>query len=933
MAASLREQITTTSRGKVPTQDPDRTTGVSIEKGLISPAKRSLKHISGGEAAFRSVLMGAMIGTPIADSKAVDGVMTALDNGTAGLHERAVSTFSATLEQAANTVSPEFMLEQVTQAVQTYEKKHDDAWVNTPEETVRRAAEASGYNPDEITGGRSEILLRDLEKIRLQLEAGEKVTAFEILETFIFQSLGRYEDIATGDIVAVWKDGEKEYSSKQDAWEDIFSTQTLRNVMNETLATLAGSQADASDPAAPTATQDPAGDPTDSPTEAPSTPTDNPEPSATPDIATPEPVPTEQQNLDISNEVDQITVIEQTTQSDKYVYVNETTITPPEGVTLEGGRSVFLDNANIQREVIREQGLAPGYTSVHVRSDELVNTVTTFDQAGTSIYVPVISVDGQTFYSSSTSKAYFDVEIPEGAKPKYEAVSLPPNTNPESVTVRFQGEAEILEVTDNVGNQWVWDFRKGEFVSMIDRPATAEMRAALPDYVAAYARTAQPGQEELFKTPEVVMDRLEEAVGVAKDGTAFKALIDPQTNTILFLKTQNEESGEWEWEMATAGKLREHLGLEFTITNAEISNFNEQQNILEMMCGSACEVGIAGEMQMNMVFQQFGPDEWINVLENWETISNNFSVGKVPENYPYNWSEIDSLMDDYNRMANGAGVEIKFKSGLLLWPTFDNLTSGGTTKLIHDMNLPQEDNLKLLEFMVKTRVINYPEIESWNVSDEVNAGEVLNEPNLVVWNKLTGLSSPELIAQIATWVKESNPDAQTIMNEHGVFNYNNNWTQATHDQTLRTLEKLSNMGAPIDAFMDQQNLWIGTGIDQARMTTDIQKIKQLGFDIAGSEIMISVNPNSAIDGNTSVRNPAVGNTTEEKQAQMYRDLLLIYVANNINHIGFGGFEDNTAWTIDAGQPEASPTLFDTNFQPKLAYYYIMQAMSELLLNN
>lgn len=930
MTSQLAEQIRKSGIVNSPVGDPEKGVGFRIDPAHPITQRTDTQPISKAEATFRSVMMGLVATAPITDRQSLNQAEAILESGKAALHERAVSTFSATLEQTANSIPAEYMLEQVTIAVQEYEQKHDPAWVDTPEETVRRAAEARGYNPAEITGGRSEILLRDLEKLKLAMEEGKNVTSFEILQTFIFQTLGRYET-TDGRIIAVWQDGEREYSSNQDAWEDIFTTQTLNNVMNEALATLAGSNADASDPATPPPnTSEPSESPTD---DAPSTPTEKPAPSPTPEISTPEPVPTEQSQLNISEPADQVRIIEQTSQGDKYVYVDTNTMTPPEGMTMDGGRDVFLDNANTQREVLRIQGYVPGYTSVHVREDELVNTITTFDQKGENIFIPTITVDGKTFFSSSTSKAYFDVEIPEDAKPTYKPVELPPDTKPESVTVRFQGEAEILEVTDKFGNQWVWDFRKGEFVSMIDRPATAEMRTALPDYVAAYARNAQPGQEALFKTPEAVMDRLEERTGTGKDGTPFKALVDPETGTILFLKTQNQETGEWEWKNASVGNLREKLDLFFTITNAEVSDFREQQKILEMMCGNECEIGIAGEMQMNMVFQEFNAEEWLRVLENWEAIQADFIERKVPENYPYYWRDIDSLMSEYTRMANNAGVEVKFKSGLLLWPTFDNLTSGGTTKIIHDLNLPPEDNLKFLEFMVKSRVLNYPQIQSWNVSDEVIAGEVLNEPNLVVWNKLTGLSSPELIAQIATWVKESNPNAQTIMNEHGVFNYNNNWTQATHDRTLIVLQELSQQKAPVDSFMDQQNLWIGTGLDPKKMSSDIQKIQQLGFNIAGSEIVISVNPQSAIDGNTTVRNPATGNTPEAKQAQMFKDLINILLTNNVSHIGFGGFDDNTAWTNGAGQPEANPTLFDSNYQPKLAYYFIMQALSDALLSN
>lgn len=944
MTSQLAEQIRKSGIVNSPVGDPEKGVGFRIDPAHPITQRTDTQPISKAEATFRSVMMGLVATAPITDRQSLNQAEAILESGKAALHERAVSTFSATLEQTANSIPAEYMLEQVTRAVQEYEQKHDPAWVDTPEETVRRAAEARGYNPAEITGGRSEILLRDLEKLKLAMEEGKNVTSFEILQTFIFQTLGRYET-TDGRIIAVWQDGEREYSSNQDAWEDIFTTQTLRNVMNETMATLAGETpslnffSKISDPAAPaTGTEDPTTSPELDPTNPP-TPTDElPPPSPTPSI---EPTPSvfnPNQVIDTSLVDGQEQVVRYGGHGNIYVYdvVSGTIIAPP-GVNLsEADRLSLTSTAQTQVTELKRRNEKFDYVAVQtngVAGDGNRNAATAFVKIGAewAIQWPSAQIAGKNALSTSPSDWNFIAPV-TSKDITYTDILLPANAKPESVLVRWVGENQIVEVTGTDGSQWVMNWQTGEWVSMIDRPTNYEqMKADLFDYATVYHRNVEPGQQSLFADPEAIIGRLEEKTGTGKDGTPFKALVDPETNTILFLKTQNQETGEWEWKNASVGNLREKLGLFFTITNAEVSDFREQQKILEMMCGNECEIGIAGEMQMNMVFQEFNAEEWLRVLENWESIQADFSERKVPENYPYYWRDIDSLMSEYTRMANNAGVEVKFKSGLMLWPTFDNLTSGGTTKIIHDLNLPQEDNLKFLEFMVKSRVLNYPQIQSWNVSDEVIAGESANDPNYAVWQKITGLTSPELIAQIATWIKEVNPGAQTIMNEHGVFNYNNAWTRPIHTETLRTLEELSAMNAPLDAFMDQQNLGIRIGIDPIKMGADIRKIQNLGFDIAGGEIMISVNPSMTIDGNPNLINPPKGNTPEEKQANMFRELIQVYFQNGVTHIGFGGFEDNTAWTNGAGQPDANPTLFDHEYKPKLAYYYIMQLLSEMII--
>lgn len=865
MTPQLAEQIRKSGIVDSPIGAP-KGTEVRIGPPPLRTRRTDIKPISTAEAAFRSVMMSFVATAPIADRQSFDQADAILESGKAALHERAVSTFSATLEQTANSIPAEYMLEQVTRAVQEYEQKHDPAWVDTPEETVRRAAEARGYNPAEINGGRSEILLRDLEKLKLAMEEGKNVTSFEILQTFIFQTLGRYET-TDGRIVAVWQDGEREYSSTQDAWEDIFTTQTLRNLMNETLTTLAGSNMAVSDPAAPASgTEDPTTSPELDPTNPP-TPTDElPPPSPTPDLSTPEPIPPEQDSIDISNEAHQVIIIDGTTFSDKYTYVNPTTMVPPDGKTMDGGRQVFLDNANTQRDVLKRQGLTPGITTVHVRPDELINTVVTFDPEGRVMYVPSITVNGKVFFSSSTSKAFFDVDIPEGTRAQYKAISLPADTDPATVTVRHRGEADIVELTDKFGNQWVWDFRKGEFVSMIDRPATAEMRAALPDYVAAYARTADAEHAELFSSVDVVIERLTEDV----DGKGNKVLIDKDTGVPLFIKLQNED-GSWDWQKPTLNYFSEQLNITFGTDT--VAGPTSRDKELYTLYGS-------GTVVVGMEWWRVEPER--GVIDPWQL------------------SEAKKVFNELEE----AGID-KININAILFSYPDWLKTG---------EFSQEELREIMRNRIAYVIRNTPEASSYEVVNEpydLNNPDRQNDPFYRAWGGFDYIIEAYRIAR-ETANEMGRPDVALIFNDMDNHRANGGTTQATRE----IIDMLLAEGL-VDFVGMQMHFNQWGGVTNGKLDPSIQR--EIEYYKGKVPVLITELTYTPTD-----RELAMSESDLNKRlSQIFASVVQVAIeSENVQGI--------TTWGLTEQYLEGTgwKQLFDEKAQPRPAFYEVMRVLFE-----
>jgi endo-1,4-beta-xylanase len=66
----------------------------------------------------------------------------------------------------------------------------------------------------------------------------------------------------------------------------------------------------------------------------------------------------------------------------------------------------------------------------------------------------------------------------------------------------------------------------------------------------------------------------------------------------------------------------------------------------------------------------------------------------------------------------------------------------------------------------------------------------------------------------------------------------------------------------------------------------------------------------------------------QKQAQIYRDMIEAALESGVcRDITFWGFRDNMSWLeYDLHRPNADPTMWDDNYQPKLAYFAVYQAL-------
>jgi GH35 family endo-1,4-beta-xylanase len=405
---------------------------------------------------------------------------------------------------------------------------------------------------------------------------------------------------------------------------------------------------------------------------------------------------------------------------------------------------------------------------------------------------------------------------------------------------------------------------------------------------------------------------------------------------ILFLNVNGsplafrEENGQW--QEATMAKLSEMTSVVFEFS-PRIPDEHTQQyiDVLKKVAGKNTRFTFPSEMDTCRIYNDFSLEQWKSIISNWENIEADLNNGIIPDGYPYHWQGVNNIMDftkanvDSPQFRGQHLVEIRLSYCML---------ADSIINLREKENFTHDEMLKILEFVVRTRVIKFPEVANWDVEDEMIAADVVAQTGggnyYRFWLDATNKSAVELVSTVADWVKHDRPSATTYIVESAVFDNRNPDAKWEINAFDKFIEGLSKNQAKVDKIIVENNLWIFSPPDMDYISQKIDMFKSLGFAIGGSETMI-VTGDEAINGNGRLKQIQVSDRNEA-QANLYRNLLSLYLSKGINTFGFGGIEDYNAWTNDVNLPDANPLLFDDNFRAKQSYYAIIKALYEYLFS-
>jgi endo-1,4-beta-xylanase len=284
----------------------------------------------------------------------------------------------------------------------------------------------------------------------------------------------------------------------------------------------------------------------------------------------------------------------------------------------------------------------------------------------------------------------------------------------------------------------------------------------------------------------------------------------------------------------------------------------------------------------------------------------------------YNFTTLDQQVDD--AYENGYTL---YASHLVWGATEpgvlpDWLTKGGYTK---------DELLSILEHHVKTIVSRYKDkVTFWSIANEATVRDQSYGADF--WFDHIG---SEYIEKAFQWAREAGPEEVLVFNADRNESPRDAFTSWHINLMIQQVKNLKAKGVPIDVVGMQMHLYLPwnskTAPDKADVVATMKSFGELGVKIMITEMDVDLHE--------------MRGTNEEKisrQTQIYGDMMSACIeAGNCIAFSTWGVSDAYSWVTCLGEgwycavypgpmPDAAPLLFDTNFQPKLAYFAVRDAL-------
>lgn len=315
--------------------------------------------------------------------------------------------------------------------------------------------------------------------------------------------------------------------------------------------------------------------------------------------------------------------------------------------------------------------------------------------------------------------------------------------------------------------------------------------------------------------------------------------------------------------------------------------------------------------------------DWSKILGTWPSALAQLNDGVIPfekELFPSStwgvWATEQELA-----FARQRGLEV---TGAPLFGWNDIIEP------VYDEKLSLSQKRAMLEFLTKAKVVKYrSSVRRWLGTTEIATVEMD-----WAWDKRyqaleKSLGGRELIGDIYFWAKEVNPLAELTLIEDGPLDSDAlpNWiTRGVRDNFFNLLNDLKQRKVPIDKVAFENNFWIFDPPDRADMKSVIQTVQNLGYPIGPAEMVVAI---SDVYPTGTMRPRAIQQIGDRlaAQAQIYRDTVSVYIETGSEFGLFCGSDADTWWAFSepnrASRPDAAPELLDANYQPKPAFWAVL----------
>jgi endo-1,4-beta-xylanase len=223
-------------------------------------------------------------------------------------------------------------------------------------------------------------------------------------------------------------------------------------------------------------------------------------------------------------------------------------------------------------------------------------------------------------------------------------------------------------------------------------------------------------------------------------------------------------------------------------------------------------------------------------------------------------------------------------------------------------NFSRDELLDILHEHISTVVGHYRgRIAAWDVVNEALDEDGSMRDNL--WMRVIG---PEYIDLAFQWAHEADPDALLFYND-----YDTEGMDAKSNAAFALVSGLVERGVPINGVGLQTHISIGEPPRMEDIAANINRIGALGLQVEITEMDVKIQNSS---GSESERFDA--------QAQLYANVARTCLASEAcTALTTWGFGDQYSWIPSRTGNADAPLLYDTNLQPKPAYFALLSALA------
>ena len=185
------------------------------------------------------------------------------------------------------------------------------------------------------------------------------------------------------------------------------------------------------------------------------------------------------------------------------------------------------------------------------------------------------------------------------------------------------------------------------------------------------------------------------------------------------------------------------------------------------------------------------------------------------------------------------------------------------------------------------------------------------------------ISVPDYVKKTFDWANETDPSVKLYYNDYGIEGgaYSNPtqhwWSELKYQQTILMLEDLLARGTPVDGLGFQMHTTLELAPTKEDLKQKFSQLNSMGLRVAITEMEIGINTEGGITEQEL-----------EQQAQIYKNIVEACLeSNNCDGVISWCFTDKYAWLPSIMPNYDSPCIFDSEYNPKPAYFAIKEALT------